>query len=197
MTDEVNARISKARAAFANLRHLWNQKGLPLRLKGRVYNATVRAVLLYSTETWPIRAQDLRRLQVFDNRCLRTIARIGWSRRIRNEVIRKQVLGDTFGRTIKECIERNQLRWLSHVLRMPDHRLPNKTLFSLPVSTWRKPKGGQPTTWQKGMKALTKHLGSVGSVRLRGWEPRVPLVLGWRQCVTWLPTGVNGDLVSF
>ena len=60
VTDEVNARISKARAAFANLRHLWNQKGLPLRLKGRVYNATVRAVLLYSTETRSIRAQDFR-----------------------------------------------------------------------------------------------------------------------------------------
>ncbi|GAA56478.1 acetyl-CoA carboxylase / biotin carboxylase [Clonorchis sinensis] len=42
-------------------------------------------------ETWPIRAAELRRLQVFDNRCLRTIARVGWCRRIRNEAIRKRV----------------------------------------------------------------------------------------------------------
>ncbi|KER31714.1 hypothetical protein T265_02084 [Opisthorchis viverrini] len=34
VTDEVNARICKARAAFANLRHLWRQNGLSLNLKG-------------------------------------------------------------------------------------------------------------------------------------------------------------------
>ncbi|GAA55806.1 hypothetical protein CLF_109049, partial [Clonorchis sinensis] len=33
----------------------------------------VRAVLLCGCETWPVRAAELRRLQVFDNRCLRTI----------------------------------------------------------------------------------------------------------------------------
>ncbi|KER26986.1 hypothetical protein T265_05892 [Opisthorchis viverrini] len=31
--------------------------------------------LLYGCETWPIRAAELRRLQVFDNRCLRTVTR--------------------------------------------------------------------------------------------------------------------------
>ncbi|KER30325.1 hypothetical protein T265_03269 [Opisthorchis viverrini] len=74
VTVEVNARIYKARAAFANLRHLWRQHSSSLNLKGLVYQATVRAVLLYGCETWPIRAADLRRLQVFDNRCLGTIA---------------------------------------------------------------------------------------------------------------------------
>ncbi|KAG5454524.1 hypothetical protein CSKR_104878, partial [Clonorchis sinensis] len=47
--------------AFANLRHLWHQNGVSLNLKGRVYQATVRAVLLYGCETWPIRAAELRR----------------------------------------------------------------------------------------------------------------------------------------
>ncbi|KER31617.1 hypothetical protein T265_02131 [Opisthorchis viverrini] len=72
----VNISLTIARAAFANLRHLWRQNGLSLNLKGRVYQATVRAVLLYGCETWPIRAAEPRRLQVFDNRCLRTIARV-------------------------------------------------------------------------------------------------------------------------
>ncbi|KER27270.1 hypothetical protein T265_05673 [Opisthorchis viverrini] len=38
--DEASARISKARIAFANLRHLWRQNGTSLDLKGRVYQAT-------------------------------------------------------------------------------------------------------------------------------------------------------------
>ena len=171
---EVSARISKARAAFANLRHLWRQRGISLELKGRVYRATVRAVLLYGSETWSVRTEDIRRLQVFDNRCLRTIARVGWSQRISNEVIRKRVFGDGFDSTIKECVQRHQLRWFGHVLRMPSNRLPNKALFALPDPTWRKLKGGQPMTWQRGLKSLTRSLGSVGAVRLPGWGPRDP-----------------------
>ena len=114
----------------------------------------------------------MKRLQVFDNRCIRTIAHVAWSQRLRNETIRKWVLGDAYSFTVKECIERNQLRWLGRVLRMPSHHLPIKALFSLPASTWCKQRGGQPTTWQKVIKTLTKPLGSVGASRLRGWGPR-------------------------
>ncbi|KAA3676264.1 uncharacterized protein DEA37_0000256 [Paragonimus westermani] len=79
--NEIEARISKARAVFANLRHLWRQRCISLKLKGRVYKTTVRAVLLYGSETWPLRVEDVNRLQVFDHRCLRSIARIGWHQR--------------------------------------------------------------------------------------------------------------------
>ncbi|VDP89695.1 unnamed protein product [Echinostoma caproni] len=45
--DEVSARIQKARLAFANLRHLWRRRDIRLSVKGRVYAAAVRPVLLY------------------------------------------------------------------------------------------------------------------------------------------------------
>ncbi|KER21028.1 hypothetical protein T265_10553 [Opisthorchis viverrini] len=64
VTDEINARICEARIALPNLMHLL----------GRVYQAAVRAVLLYDCETSPVRAAELRCLQVFDSRCLKTIA---------------------------------------------------------------------------------------------------------------------------
>ena len=51
LSNEIDARISKARIAFANLRHLWRQKGISLSLKVRVYKTAVRAVLLYGSET--------------------------------------------------------------------------------------------------------------------------------------------------
>ena len=55
LSNEIDARISKARIAFANLRHLWRQKSISLSLKGRAYKTTVRAVLLCGSETWPLR----------------------------------------------------------------------------------------------------------------------------------------------
>ncbi|KER21331.1 hypothetical protein T265_10331 [Opisthorchis viverrini] len=90
VSDEVSARTPKARITFANLRHLWRQKGISLDLKGRVYQATVRAVLLYGSETWPLLADDVKRLRFFDHRCLKSLAGFGWRQRVSNEMIRNQ-----------------------------------------------------------------------------------------------------------
>ncbi|TNN10218.1 endonuclease-reverse transcriptase, partial [Schistosoma japonicum] len=78
VTDEISARIQKARLAFAKLRHLWRRRDIRLLTKGRVYRAAVRCVLLYGSETWPLRVEDISRLLVFDHRCLRSIARVSW-----------------------------------------------------------------------------------------------------------------------
>ncbi|TNN09975.1 endonuclease-reverse transcriptase, partial [Schistosoma japonicum] len=37
VTDEISARIQKARLAFAKLRHLWRRQDIRLLTKGRVY----------------------------------------------------------------------------------------------------------------------------------------------------------------
>ncbi|KER23504.1 hypothetical protein T265_08626 [Opisthorchis viverrini] len=66
-------------------------------------------------ERWCItfeRAAELRRLQVFDNRCHGTIGRVGWCWRTRNEAIRKRILSCATGTSIEECIQHQNLRWL-------------------------------------------------------------------------------------
>lgn len=47
-----------------------------LSIKGRVDTATVSLVLFYGSETWPLIAEHMPRLSVFECRCLRIIARI-------------------------------------------------------------------------------------------------------------------------
>ncbi|RTG89940.1 uncharacterized protein DC041_0008593 [Schistosoma bovis] len=72
--------ISAARAVYANLGHLWRLR--------RIYNASVRAVLFYACETWPLRVEGVRRLSVFDHRCLQRIADIQWQHHVSNAEIR-------------------------------------------------------------------------------------------------------------
>ena len=66
LVNEISLRIIKARSAYSGLKHLWCRKDVSLKVKGRVYNTTVRPVLLYGCETWAMRAEDARRLEVFD-----------------------------------------------------------------------------------------------------------------------------------
>ena len=165
---EITSRIGKARAAFANLRHLWRRPDVSLSIKGRVYNAAVRSTLLYGSETWPLKAEDVKRLSVFDHRCLRSIARVWWEHRVSNKEVRKMIFG-TNAPSIEEMITLHRLRWLGHVLRMPADRLPRRALFAEPCTWWKRPQGGQTMTWQRSLKSITCKLSRVGSCRLPGW----------------------------
>ncbi len=58
-TEEIMSRINLARSAFYRLQScLWSRREISLRTKGRVYQAVVRSILLYGSETWPIRVAD-------------------------------------------------------------------------------------------------------------------------------------------
>ena len=55
IAEELSSRIQKARLAFSKLHHLWRRNDIKLSTKGRVYSAAVRSVLLYGSETWPLK----------------------------------------------------------------------------------------------------------------------------------------------
>ena len=88
--------------------------------------------------------------------------------------IRCEINGIISGGLVTNNLHHHRLRWLGHVLRMSDDRLPRRALFAEPKSSWKRPSGGQHMTWQRNMKSLTEGLSRVGNVRLAGWGPRDP-----------------------
>jgi hypothetical protein len=173
VVDDINGRIVKARLAFTKLNKIWRRRDVRLAIKGRLYNACVRSVLLYGSETWPLRAEDIQRLSVFDNRCLRSIARVAWNNRVSNADIRKRIFRTPRdARSLQELINCHRLRWLGHILRMHNDRLPTRVAHTEAPPGWKKQVGGQSMTWLRGMKSLTLPLSRIGRYRLPGWGPR-------------------------
>ena len=166
LSDEISARIQKARLAFANLRHLWRRRDIHLSIKGRVYCAAVRSVLLYGCETWLLRVEDTCNLLVFDHRCLRNIARICWIHRVINSEVRHRVLGND-GKSVDEVMNLHRLRWLGHMLRMPEHRLPRRAMLTSVGDGWKRVRGDQTKTWHQCLKSVTCSLSHVGRCRIR------------------------------
>ena len=72
----VKARIGKARAAFLQLKNIWDSKQLSTNFKVRIFNTNVKTVLLYGAETWRTTTTIIRKVQVFINSCLRKILNI-------------------------------------------------------------------------------------------------------------------------
>ena len=114
----------------------------------------------------------MKRLAVFDNRCLRSTSHVRWYNKASNIEIRRRVLGKE-GKSIDEAMKLHKLRWLGHVLRMPSHHLPRLWAMLAEIGPdWRRASGGQTKTWNRSMKCLTVNLSHVGRCRLPGWGPR-------------------------
>ena len=70
-------RLALGNASFAGLYPLLNTKSkLDERLKHRLYKSCIRPVLMYAAPIWKnVAPSNLKKLQKFQNRCLRTIAK--------------------------------------------------------------------------------------------------------------------------
>ena len=105
----------------------------------------VKAVLLYGSECWRITKGDMRKVDVFHNRCLRKICNIYWPNKIRNVELHKKT--DSMNMSLE--IKHRRLRWLGHVLRMSEERIPKVAMrYGLHLEEGKeagqKPPGGQP-----------------------------------------------------
>ena len=117
---EVKCRIGKAARAFGCLQKpIFQNHRLSVETKRKVYRAVVLSVLLYGAETWAIKAESVRRLSGFHNRCIRTI--LGVSRYQQwKERLTSRGLAVAFGmeETMVHRLMRQRLRWLCHLDRM-------------------------------------------------------------------------------
>ncbi|VDP58811.1 unnamed protein product [Schistosoma mattheei] len=73
------------------------------------------------------------------------------------------------------------MKWLGHVLRMSNHRLPRRAILTSVGDGWKKVRGGQTRTWHQCLKSLTPSFSHVGRCRLFGWGPS-------DYCNQWLET---------
>jgi len=114
-SDDVKRRIALASSAFGRLRaNIWNRKDIPYQIKIRLYNALIVPIAIYASETWTLKAEDTRKLSVFENDCMRAIAGKTRRDRVKIDVLRKQ-LGIEIH--IVDKIRKRRLNWFGHVVR--------------------------------------------------------------------------------
>ena len=87
-----------------------------------IYQAVVITTLLYGCETWSLYRQSICRMDHFHLCCLRKIAGMKWQDRVTNTDV-LSICGTT---GIEAFLLKAQLRWVSHVMCMPDSRIPKQ-----------------------------------------------------------------------
>ena len=125
------------------MRNIWTSNVYSIKTKLKIFNSSVVSVLLYGAECWCINKQDGERLDAFQRKCLRTILKVFWPRRISNEQLQEQIPHKSITSRIKE----KRWRWIVLVLRMKNSedasvamnwQPPGKRIKGRPKNTWRR-----------------------------------------------------------
>lgn len=119
-----------------------------------------------------------------------TYARICWDHRVCNSEVRHIVLGN-YGKSIGEVVDLHGLRWLGHILRMPNHRLPRRSMLTSVGDGWITVRDGQTKALHQSLKSLIPGLIHVDGCRLLGWSR-------WNiyNNENWSPTTLHSPTVT-
>ena len=159
--DEVNARIAKASAAFGRLRgNIWDLSGIRLGTKLKVYRSVVLPTLLYACGTWTVYQRHAKRLNHFHT-SLRKLLKIKWQ----DSILDTEVLKRAGMQSVHTLLKLAQLRWTGNVTRMPDERLPKKTLYG-ELQVGKRSHGGQKKRYKDTLKASLKDF----NIPTESWE---------------------------
>uniref|UniRef100_A0A8C6Q6L6 Reverse transcriptase domain-containing protein n=1 Tax=Nothobranchius furzeri TaxID=105023 RepID=A0A8C6Q6L6_NOTFU len=140
---EIDKQISAASAVMLALyRSVVVKRELSQKAKLSIYRSIYVPTLTYDHELWVVTERTRLRIQVAEMSFLRRVAGLSLRDRVRSSVILEGLGVDP----LLLPIERSQLRWLGHLVRMPPGCLPGEVFWARP--TGRRPKGRPRTRWR-------------------------------------------------
>jgi hypothetical protein len=162
MDDEIQIRVQRMVAGFSQLdARVFSNRDLGLKVKLRVFHTCVVEGGIYAAATWNCSSAHLQKLESCQFRLLRKICRLSWKDFASYEDIIQ--LAARVGVVILplECrIRHARLKYLGHVERMADVRLP-KILLHGELAWGLRKSGGQHLSYRQVIKDDLKKFGIV------------------------------------
>jgi hypothetical protein len=185
ITDEIKRRITLGNRSYFSLLKLFRSKSVSWNSKCALYKSVIRPIVTYGSESWCMTQKDEQTLLTFERKILRTIfgpvydqKQSRWRRRFNHELVQLYKEPD-----IVRTTKINRLRWLGHVQRMDDKRVPKKLLKTKPEG---KRSAGRPKS--RWSDAAFANLRTVG---VTSWEELAADRPGWRTMLEKAKT-LNG-----
>ena len=152
LDDEVQYRIRQATSAFGRLnKRVFSNRDLSLQTRVMVYQVVCISSLLYCSDSWTLYRRQLKLLERFHMFSLQKILGITW----RDKIPHRTILERTKCVSLENIVNRNRLRWVGHVARMTDNRLPKQLLYG-EIATGERSAGGQLKRYKDAMKKTLK-----------------------------------------
>ena len=144
---DVRHRVNEGCKVLGAIKGVMKNRGLGMDVKKVLYEKVIVPTVMYGSELWGMKVSERRRLNVFEMKCLRSMAGVSMLDRLRNEEVRERtgVRKELAGR-----VDMNVLRWFGHVVRMDNERL-SKRVMNAKVDG-RNVRGRPRFGWMDGVK---------------------------------------------
>src|SRR4051812_17550408 len=96
------ARVRCAWGKFRDLRMLLTARRASLRVKGKIYTACVQRVLVYGSETWPMKVNDMQRLVRTENSMVRWMSGVTLKDRRKTKDLREGLGIESVDRVVRK-----------------------------------------------------------------------------------------------
>ena len=153
---DLTRRKALAWSAFWKLEHIWRSTIIPVDMKVRLFNTTCVTVLLYGCESWVLTSDMENKINSFATSCYRVMLNI---KRI-DHVPNSRIYDDTNTEPLVNRVRLRQLKFLGHILRMPEEEPCRLFALYTPSHGRRKP-GRQRTSF---LSYIQKLLGDTNSM---------------------------------
>ena len=127
MGKEVQHRVVEASKAMGGMKKIFKNREVGMGTKRGLYESIIVPTALYGAETWGLKADDKKPLDIMEMKCLRTMCGLTiWDRKTNDKIHRRT------GVDSKLSYRANQraLRWYGHMERMSEERLPKRVMNS-------------------------------------------------------------------
>ena len=115
--EDIKVRTGKARRAFVKPNRIWSSSSVSKKTKIRLYKTLVKPVLMYGSEIWKMSESDAKKIDVFQNRCLRRVMKIKWQDKISNRELLERANVERLSEEV-----RRRWRFIEYILRQqPDN----------------------------------------------------------------------------
>ena len=127
MNEKLDTRMSNASTSYGRLKEkVWHNKDLTFQTKCSVYRAVALSSLLYGAEARTVYKLAAHKLNTYMMRHLQQILNVKWWDFISNaDILTRANLPSMY-----ELLIQRNLRWVGHIHRMDDSRLPKQILYS-------------------------------------------------------------------
>ena len=146
------ARVRSGWKKFRELLPVLTNRGFSHKKKGLLYTACVRTVMLFGSETWPLKEEDPRRIARTDMQMVRWMCNVSLSERKSSEELRNRLHIPE----IADQLRQERLRWFGHVERMDNDNPVSQCRF-IDV-TGQRTRGRPRKTWNEVLRNDLKQL---------------------------------------
>jgi len=87
--------------------------GVSFKIKEKIYKACVQSVMVYGSETWPMRVEDQQRLERAERMMIRLMCGVSMRDRISSDELRCRLGFEA----VSIVVRHGRLRWFGHVER--------------------------------------------------------------------------------